>query len=429
MTRVAAAVRERRGEDWVLLAWVIPFFLITGWFEVKFPRYLLPIYPLMILWAAEWLVRKYRERLAVRPRRLCRWWWRRHAGGRVCLHVHLYPAAHGGDRLRVGLSAHSARGARSSRRTGTKAFRSRLPGATWARIKSTSSATTSGRQRRRRCRSSARQLASSRLHRLPDEAPLRRGHARMRSGATRYAAPADPKYFYELFAGDLGYTLIQEVASRPSLVRHRDSRRARRRVVDGVRSSEGLDLPEHRPPRRPATIFDKIMRGYPSKPLTRDDILLARPGSETSVEPRRPAPPDPLQRAGAAPVCACSCEVLGLATFPLLRRWLTGCPDVWRSSKTLGVLLFAYVSWLLVSLGRGELHARHVDRVVAVLALLGAVRLAARRGQRVPLTRGRDRRDRGAVLGRVRRSSSSSRLSTRRSSGARSRWTSRSSTR
>src|SRR5262249_2517988 len=46
--------------EWVLLSWVIPFFLITGWFEVKFPRYLLPIYPFMILWAAEWLVRKYR---------------------------------------------------------------------------------------------------------------------------------------------------------------------------------------------------------------------------------------------------------------------------------------------------------------------------------------------------------------------------------
>ena len=43
---------------WVLLSWVIPFFLITGWFEVKFPRYLLPIYPLMILWAADWLLRE-----------------------------------------------------------------------------------------------------------------------------------------------------------------------------------------------------------------------------------------------------------------------------------------------------------------------------------------------------------------------------------
>ena len=61
MTRVALAWRSRRAVEWLLLSWVIPFFLITGWFEVKFPRYLLPIYPLMILWAAEWLVRKYRS--------------------------------------------------------------------------------------------------------------------------------------------------------------------------------------------------------------------------------------------------------------------------------------------------------------------------------------------------------------------------------
>src|SRR6185369_3346948 len=56
-SRVVGAVRERSRIDLVLLAWVVPFFLITGWFEVKFVRYLLPIYPIMILWAAAWLWR------------------------------------------------------------------------------------------------------------------------------------------------------------------------------------------------------------------------------------------------------------------------------------------------------------------------------------------------------------------------------------
>src|SRR5690606_27660601 len=51
------AVRERSATDAVLLAWVLPFFLITGSFDVKFVRYLLPIYPIMILWAAAWLWR------------------------------------------------------------------------------------------------------------------------------------------------------------------------------------------------------------------------------------------------------------------------------------------------------------------------------------------------------------------------------------
>ena len=50
-------MRTRRAEEWILLSWVVPFFLISGWFQVKFPRYLLPIYPVMILWAAAWLWR------------------------------------------------------------------------------------------------------------------------------------------------------------------------------------------------------------------------------------------------------------------------------------------------------------------------------------------------------------------------------------
>src|SRR5205085_2088684 len=39
-----------------LLSWVLPFFAISAGFEVKFPRYLLPIYPLAILWGAKLLV-------------------------------------------------------------------------------------------------------------------------------------------------------------------------------------------------------------------------------------------------------------------------------------------------------------------------------------------------------------------------------------
>jgi YYY domain-containing protein len=63
----ATAVRTRNlfrawsHESAILLAWVLPYFLITGWFEVKFPRYLLPIYPLLILWAAACLLELYRR--------------------------------------------------------------------------------------------------------------------------------------------------------------------------------------------------------------------------------------------------------------------------------------------------------------------------------------------------------------------------------
>jgi YYY domain-containing protein len=50
------AVRRRcRGEEWVILSWVVPYFLITGSFMVKFMRYMLPITPFLSLMGAEML--------------------------------------------------------------------------------------------------------------------------------------------------------------------------------------------------------------------------------------------------------------------------------------------------------------------------------------------------------------------------------------
>ena len=40
----------------LLLAWVVPFFLTTGGFLVKFMRYLQPMTPFLMLWAAAWLL-------------------------------------------------------------------------------------------------------------------------------------------------------------------------------------------------------------------------------------------------------------------------------------------------------------------------------------------------------------------------------------
>jgi YYY domain-containing protein len=64
--------RLRRGgsrAQWVLASWVVPFVLVTGAFEVKYPRYLLPVYPVLILWAAACLwerrARRYGRALLV----------------------------------------------------------------------------------------------------------------------------------------------------------------------------------------------------------------------------------------------------------------------------------------------------------------------------------------------------------------------------
>ncbi len=52
------AWHSRRKVDLVVLAWVIPYLAIIGWFDVKFMRYMLPVTPLLLIYgsrAAWWL--------------------------------------------------------------------------------------------------------------------------------------------------------------------------------------------------------------------------------------------------------------------------------------------------------------------------------------------------------------------------------------
>ena len=42
----------RRKVDVVLLAWVVPYLLLTGWFDVKFLRYMVPLVPFLVLYGA-----------------------------------------------------------------------------------------------------------------------------------------------------------------------------------------------------------------------------------------------------------------------------------------------------------------------------------------------------------------------------------------
>src|SRR5512135_1161352 len=53
-----ARVRALGAREWVLASFLVPYVLITCTFEVKFPRYLLPVYPILMLWAGAWLTEK-----------------------------------------------------------------------------------------------------------------------------------------------------------------------------------------------------------------------------------------------------------------------------------------------------------------------------------------------------------------------------------
>ena len=52
---VIAGVLAQRKVDLVILAWVLPYLFITGWFDVKFMRYMMPITPFLILYGARFL--------------------------------------------------------------------------------------------------------------------------------------------------------------------------------------------------------------------------------------------------------------------------------------------------------------------------------------------------------------------------------------
>ncbi len=52
---LVVAALTRRKADIVILSWLIPYLLITGWFEVKFMRYMLPAVPFLLIYGARLL--------------------------------------------------------------------------------------------------------------------------------------------------------------------------------------------------------------------------------------------------------------------------------------------------------------------------------------------------------------------------------------
>ncbi|MDE2941411.1 MAG: DUF2298 domain-containing protein, partial [Chloroflexota bacterium] len=66
---IGLAIARRSKADLLLLAWVVPYFMLTGFVQVKFLRYMLPLTPFliimachMLLWARDWAAAHSRER-------------------------------------------------------------------------------------------------------------------------------------------------------------------------------------------------------------------------------------------------------------------------------------------------------------------------------------------------------------------------------
>lgn len=371
--RPSLAWRTGRAGEWVLLSWVIPFFLVTGWFEVKFPRYLLPIYPILCLWAAEWLLRQYRSGIA----------WRRLllpavvVGNTAALFAFLsiYTRPHTVRTASEWFYRNIPAGSKVLSQDWDEGFPFPVPGfspnryqiVTFSYYEPDSPA---------KIQRLARELASSDYIVLQTK--------RIYGAVTRAPEkfPLTTNYFYQLFAGDLGYTLIQEFASRPSLFGWE--------VPDEI-ADESFTVYDH--PKvlifqntarlAEADILDRILHRPPSRPLTRADLLLARPSTEGVISA---GSGERIRSSVLALVLFVALvELLSLSLYPLVRHWFVR-PGTLGLAKPLGVLLFAYVAWLLAGWRLAPFSQGTLG--VLVLAFLVAGAFAWRAHGRVRMSAG-----------------------------------------
>jgi 4-amino-4-deoxy-L-arabinose transferase-like glycosyltransferase/sugar lactone lactonase YvrE len=258
-------VRKRRMAEVVLLAWVLPFFAITGSFDVKFPRYLLPIYPLLILWGAvgleSWAGRSRAGKLAERVVLVVTLAW-------LAAFMRIYTRPHSVVAASEWFYAHVPAGAKVSSQHWDEGFPFPLPGdrnPDRYRIVDLPYYESDTPEKMKQI---SAELASS------DYAVFQT--KRIYGAVTRAPEkfPLTNRYFYRLFAGDLGFTLIKDVASRPTLFGI---------GVPDELADESFTVYDHpkvlvfrNTLRLPAAVLEgRILSGTPSHLLTRRDLLLA----------------------------------------------------------------------------------------------------------------------------------------------------------
>ena len=338
--RILNLLRERSSADLVLLSYVLPFFLVTGWFDVKFPRYLLPIYPILIMWAAVLLTRAAQASIVGR---IAKWTVVGLTGLAAMAFLSIYFRPFTQVTASEWTYRHIPAGSTILSQHWDEGFPMPLPGGN-----------------RTGQRYVVKQLPyyepdnSAKIRKLSQD--LEGGDyiafqtKRLYGALTQAAAkfPLSNNYFYLLFAGDLGYELVYSHASRPSLFGFEfpdELGDESLSVYDHpkvliFKNSERLDADE---------IFQRVMRGIPSQKLTRSDLLLAEASAGGFQAAGGSAP---LVRSSLAALIwfAAVVQVVGLCMFAMLRHALP-IPGVYALSKIFGVLILAYLPWVATLLG------------------------------------------------------------------------------
>ncbi len=362
--RQAFGILRTSGETLVLLGYVVPFFLVTGWFEVKFVRYMLPIYPVMCLWAAAWLAQRTPQTALMR---VLTWIVVGCTLLSAAALMSIYTRPHTVVTASEWVHRYIPPGTKIVSQHWDEGFPFSLPGYSAGRYDPYEMPYYE-QDNPAKMKDISAHLAGAEFLVLQTK--------RLYGAVTRapHRFPLTSKYFYLLFGGDLGYTLVYDHASRPGLLGFE--------VPDEL-FDESISVYDH--PKvlifqntghlSEEEIYDKVMRGFPSKQLTRNDLLLARAGDH---ELGAMAAETTMVRSSWLALLwfGAVVEILGLSTYAILYRWLP-VSGIYALSKVIGVLLFGYIPWLLAGMHQVEFTRTTLAVTLLIMAIVG---LIARRG-------------------------------------------------
>jgi YYY domain-containing protein len=340
----------------VLAAWVVPYVLLVGAFDVKYPRYLLPVYPVLVAWAADalWGVRATRAGRVLLPA----------VGAGAVLSALAFLAVYRGPHTAAAASewvyANVPEGATLLTQHWDEGFPLALPGrdASRYRVVDFPFYEPDGPQKQAGL---AQALASADAVVLPTKRIL---------GAVTRAPdrfPLTSRFYGLLFAGRLGFALAHEQAARPRL--------GPLELADEL-ADESLSVYDHpkvlvflKAERLEAAELSRRLEAGDAPRWTRRDLLAY--GRTTPAVLGLVRAGDPVRQGGLALVWwAIAVETLGLAAFAILAPWLPRLGG-FALARALGILLLAWPAWWLGHLLEGSFTAGTLGLVFAAIACLG----------------------------------------------------------
>ncbi len=356
--RLRTLFRDRDPREVILWAWALPFFAITASFDVKFPRYLLPLYPLLALAAASILgtpegdgpLRRALRRFVLAVSALY-----------LVAFLSIYTRPHSIVTASEWFHQNVAPGSTVAIQDWDEGFPFSLPDRPAERFRLETlpfyDVDGPGKISRLAARLSGADVLVLQTKRL--YGAISQAHDRF---------PLTDRLFRHLFAGDLGFELVKDFSSPPGLLGVRlptELADESFSVYDHpkalvFRNSARLDAAE---------IERRALSTEVSRPVTRRGMLLARAdgrfGSDLLPSGTRSSPVALLAFAALL-------QLLGWCAWRLLGPRLPPVPGVYAFSKVAGVVGFGVLSLLLIVWGPFRFERGFLAALVLALAIAAA---------------------------------------------------------